>query len=143
MAAADILPRVILPEGVTDIAKIEIACRLNSDAKETKALLFQGLQDIERGHDLLILGGSLDYECLLTKHGRISLHGVIYSWMLATEKVALATLWERFPHLRDYLRSRTEYFIAAKQRDLEILGDPDGYVTTKLQALEDELELVI
>lgn len=140
-AAAEI-PRITYPEGAVDVAALENQERLRYETVEARRAIYLGLRGIDHGNPLIIKGGSTDYEELLTRHGTIGLDGHIGGWLLRGEKVALATLWERFPRYRAYLRSRTERFIALKLEEVEMIGDEQGFHAHNCATLREALELL-
>ena len=126
-----------------DVSQIICDLNLRPDAVDSAAAAKSGLQAIEHEAILVIYSGSNDYEHLVTKHGKISLDGHIGRWMLRGKPVALNTLWERYPDLRPYLRSRTENFIARARQDLDwIKSDEAGFLTRVIENLVSELELL-
>ena len=143
---ANDLPTVDYPEGAVDVSQLIIDERLYWDEPETRGKLSRALEQIERGQTLILHRASLDYEELRTAHGSVRLHGITMSWWLRDKEVSLATLWERFPELRGYLRSRTEFLIRIREAEIDqgvISGEADlKSHQTDIERLHRELELL-
>lgn len=136
------VPLVIYPEDAVDISKLICDERLRYEKVETRGAIAWGLDAIEKGAPLILMGGSTDHEELMTRHGAIALNGHVGAWLLRGEQVALATLWERFPKLRPYLRSRTERWIALKLEEVEMIGGEQGFHAQNCATLRQALELL-
>lgn len=136
-------PEIQYPDGAVDISQLIGDMNLRLGEPETSSALYKGLRGIENGNPVVLFGSSLDYEALLTSAGKIGLDGRIGRWMFRGKPVALATLWERQPKLRAYLRSRTENFIARKEREYDLLEEiADSFGRRTIQALRSELDLL-
>lgn len=135
-------PPIDYPKDAVDVSALICNERLRWDEAATRGVISRGLESIDKGAPLIIKGGSTDHEELVTRFGTIGLNGQVGHWLLRGKPVALATLWEKFPRLRAYLRSRTERFVALKLEEVAMIGDEQGFHARNCASLLQALELL-
>lgn len=139
------LPVVTYPEGSIDIS-LAVA-NLCNGANDATAQAYNALRGVETNRVLVLYQHSDTHESLLTTRGRIALADATMSWWLGDKETSILSLWEQFPRLRSYLRSRTERYIAYKLDEMELLADhvsPNERERTEnhLAVLQRDLDLL-
>jgi hypothetical protein len=126
---------IIYPDQHVDVS-LALAT-FSEDSVESRTRIYDTLIGVQWGHVIVNYKYSVDCEELITRSGEVALVGGMYAWTWAGKEVPLAVLWERFPRLRDYLRTRTEYFISCKADERD-----DPWVREQLAKLQDQLNAI-
>lgn len=125
------------PEDTVNLSLLLAKWRLS---EASAADIMQALEEIERNPRTCLpwTSGSVEYEQLMTPWGLLTMDAW-GRWYLSSKSISSLILWERYPRLRPYLRSRVQTLIDAKQHEYD-LNIANGMFQEELQKTMTELQ---